>query len=115
MTTSFVADMVNLLDANLREDYEERAAIMQFDGGLPREHAECLALLNVIRRYPMAMSGLSILKAELDGETRFIVTTNALAANQHLSTLGYVMTVPTDLASVVDSEFDGMALLASLI
>ena len=31
------------LDEALRELYEERAAIMQFDGGLPKEKAESLA------------------------------------------------------------------------
>jgi hypothetical protein len=31
-----------------REDFEERAAIMEYDGGLPREEAEKLALKIVI-------------------------------------------------------------------
>jgi hypothetical protein len=29
------------MEPDLREDFEERAAIMQYDGGLPRDHAEC--------------------------------------------------------------------------
>ncbi len=52
-----VADMVNRLDANLREEFEERAAIMEFDGKLPRGHAECLALLDVLHRHPDSFSG----------------------------------------------------------
>ncbi|MDM4766163.1 hypothetical protein [Pelomonas sp. SE-A7] len=40
------------LDADLREAWEERAAIVEFDGGLTREWAECLALLEVIRNHP---------------------------------------------------------------
>jgi len=47
-----VADMVHLLDDNHREEFEERAAIIEFEAGLPRGHAECLALLDVLRRYP---------------------------------------------------------------
>ena len=47
-----VADMVNLLDDNLREEFEERAAIIEFDAKLPRAHAECLALLDVLKRNP---------------------------------------------------------------
>jgi hypothetical protein len=47
-----VADMVNLLDASQREEFEERAAIIEYDAKLPRGHAECLALLDVLRRYP---------------------------------------------------------------
>lgn len=45
-----VADLLRLLDANQRESYEERAGILEFDAGLPRGHAECLALLELIRR-----------------------------------------------------------------
>lgn len=41
---TLVSDMVNILDDRLREDFEERAAIMEFDAELSRAHAECLAL-----------------------------------------------------------------------
>ena len=51
-----VADMVNGLDADLREEFEERAGIIEFDGQLPRAHAECLALLNVLYRHPNVLS-----------------------------------------------------------
>ena len=50
-----VAEMVAKLNADLREDFEERAAIMEFDGNLPRDHAECLALLDVLNRHPCAL------------------------------------------------------------
>lgn len=50
-----VAEMVEKLNANLREDFEERAAIMEFDGNLSRDHAECLALLDVLHRHPCAL------------------------------------------------------------
>ena len=36
--------VIEYLDENLRELYEERAAIMHFEGGLPVEKAEALAL-----------------------------------------------------------------------
>ncbi|ABL01152.1 Rossmann-fold NAD(P)-binding domain-containing protein [Pelobacter propionicus] len=105
-------DLINRLDTDFLEDYEERAAIMQFDGGLSRDHAECLALLNIFRKHPMAQAGLSVVKAELDGDTEFIVTTNKESACQLLSAIGCEITVQNDLASVVDSEFDGTARLA---
>ena len=47
-----VADMINFLDAGQREDFEERAGIIEFDGKFSRGHAECLALLDVLRRHP---------------------------------------------------------------
>ena len=51
-----VADMVSELDAELREEFEERAGIIEFDGKQPRAHAECLALLDVLRRHPTALT-----------------------------------------------------------
>ena len=50
-----VAEMVNLLNESLREDFEERAAIIEYDAKLPRAHAECLALLDVLKRNPEAL------------------------------------------------------------
>ena len=37
------------LDADWRVWFEERAAIMEYDGGLPRERAEAMALAETIR------------------------------------------------------------------
>jgi len=50
-----VEQMVNTLVPNLREEFEERAAIIEFDSPLTREHAECLALLDVLHRHPEAL------------------------------------------------------------
>lgn len=47
-----VTELVNQLDDRQREDFEERAAIIQFDAGYSRGHAECLALLDLLRRHP---------------------------------------------------------------
>ena len=52
MTDPIVSDFVNLLDANLREAWEERSAILEFDAGITRDLAEALALLLVIKQYP---------------------------------------------------------------
>ena len=41
-TDAIVADIVSKLDDDLREDFEERAGIIEFDGNLSRGHAECL-------------------------------------------------------------------------
>ena len=55
-TDALVAEMVSLLDAALRDDFEERAGIIEFDAQVPRAHAECLALLDVLRRHPDALA-----------------------------------------------------------
>jgi hypothetical protein len=50
-----VEELLTRLDEAQREDFEERAAIMQYDGGLTRDHAECLALLCILRKDPAAL------------------------------------------------------------
>ncbi len=44
-----VADLVARLPDNLKEDWNERAAMIQYDGGFSRSEAEALALLCIIR------------------------------------------------------------------
>lgn len=55
MQPDWIIEMLEKLSPDLREDFEERVAIMEYDGGLPRDHAECLALLCVIRGNPMVL------------------------------------------------------------
>ena len=50
-----VESLVERLDHQLREAFEERAAIMEFDAGLSRDYAEALALLDLIRQHPAAV------------------------------------------------------------
>ena len=57
-TNEVVADLVSRLDAGLREAFEERASIREYDGRMPREIAEALALLDVIRQYPKEVLAL---------------------------------------------------------
>jgi hypothetical protein len=59
-----VLEVVSLLDPKQREDFEERSAILQFEAGYAKEHAECLALLDVLRRNPEVLSGCSIAHLE---------------------------------------------------
>jgi len=40
---AIVIEMVNRLGADDHEAFEERAAIIEYDGQVPRAHAECLA------------------------------------------------------------------------
>ena len=56
-----VAEMVEQLDLELREDFEERAAIIEYDAKVQRAHAEALALLNVLERHPDALFGVTVL------------------------------------------------------
>jgi hypothetical protein len=42
------------LPADWRVEWEERAAIMEYDGGLPRERAEAVALTDILRQLQRA-------------------------------------------------------------
>jgi hypothetical protein len=58
MSHPTVTDFVERLDEGLREAFDERAAILQFDAGIQRDLAEALALLMLIREYPKEVLSL---------------------------------------------------------
>jgi hypothetical protein len=61
-----VAEIVNQLEPDLREDFEERAGIIEFDANLPRAHAECLELLTLLLRHPECLLALTEQKVNKD-------------------------------------------------
>lgn len=52
MAHEIVGELVACLDQDLREAWEERAAILEFEAGLQREMAEAIALLMLLKQYP---------------------------------------------------------------
>lgn len=105
--------LVCRLDDNLREAFEERAGIMQFEAGQPRELAEALALLDVIRMNPLAVSDVVAMKVQLDGEVLTVLTTDVALAVQHFSDIGAKPVGPADLAEAV-RQFGIAAVLGHL-
>lgn len=112
--TSPIADLVQLLDADAREAYEERAGIIEFDANQPREHAECLALLEQLRRNPAALLGMTVLQVEVERTTRFVLTTDVEFARQHLSALDAEVVRRIEPAKLVAARFSGIALLTRI-
>jgi len=98
-------DLIGRLNAGDRELYEERAAVREFDGLLPRGHAEALALLDVLRLRPAALLGVRVLHAEVEGIQRCALLTDR---NRRLLRL----VCEADLAAVVSEQFGGAALLS---
>lgn len=111
---ALVAGMVSVLDDNQREAWVERSAIIQFEAKLPRAHAECLALLNILNCYPMALTGVSGIWVEIDGRTGWLFTTDLARARQHLAQLGGQELEPFDLTDVVEKQFGGVVMLTIL-
>jgi hypothetical protein len=101
-----VALIVGQLDENLRELFEERAAIVEFDAGLPRAHAECLALLGLLHRFPSVLMGALAVEIEERGERRWMLA----ADNSLLGDLSVIRTA--QLVDVLREHFDGLAALS---
>lgn len=109
-----VAELVNLLDDDLAELFQERAAVREYDGGYVRAHAEALALLDVINRHPEALSGVTVFAFEIEGSMTFIVTTDR---DYVCSVDARTETKPkarADLVSVLRNSFGGKARLAAV-
>jgi hypothetical protein len=108
-----VEALVCRLNENLREAFEERAGVQQFEAGKERELAEALALLDVIRLHPLAVSGLVVLRGSLAGAPVVVLATDLPAALARLGTLGVTGVAPSYL-SMAMSSLGGIARLTAL-
>ena len=108
-----VTALVARLDANAREAYEERAGIMEFDAGQPRDRAEALALLDTLGRYPFALTGLTVLQVELDGEPLWVLATDLASCRLRLHDIAASEMGVTDLESAL-KHLGGVAALTPL-
>ena len=111
---AIVIEMAERLGADDREAFEERAAIIEYDGQLPRAHAECLALLEVLRRHARAVGGLQVLQAEIDGGTEWVLTTDPAFAREHVADIGGREVAVLDPVGVVQEQYGGVAVLGTL-
>jgi hypothetical protein len=74
---TLMSTVIARLDENLREHFEERAAIMEFDAGLPRAQAECLALISVLEGRPVALGGMVAALIEAETQRRWVLIDQA--------------------------------------
>lgn len=51
-----VEELLPLLNEDQLDSFFERVSICEFDGGMSRDHAECFALLCVLRKHPRLTS-----------------------------------------------------------
>lgn len=111
---SLVANAVDRLDADLREVFEERAGIIEYDGQLPRAHAECLALIDLLLHRPHCLTGLVVVEIELEGATQWVLTCDLTQARQRLAAVGGSEIAVLDPADVVEAQYGGLVLLGAL-
>ena len=104
---SLVADLLARLDVELRYQFEERAGAIEFGSGVPRDEAEALGLIDLLRSHPGALLGIMAYEIERDGRVDVIVTTRADGA----SSIGSPLLTIVNLAKVVAIRFGGIAVL----
>jgi len=109
-----LADFLCRLDECQREAYEERAGILTFEAGVDRPLAEALALLDLIRIQPMALSGITVLQIELDGGSEWLLTTDLPFARQHVADIHAKEIAKVNLADVLELQYGGVAVLTTL-
>ncbi len=109
-----VADLLCRLDECQREAYEERAGILTFEAGMDRGHAECLALLDLLRRHPSVLSGVTVLEIELDGGSEWLLTTDLPYARRYVADVGGHEITVRHLPDVLLTQYGGIALLNTL-
>lgn len=111
---ALVANTVDKLDDEFREDFEERAGIIEHDGRLFRAHAECLALVDLLLRHPYCLSGLTAVEVKLDGVTQRVLTSNLPFARQLLADIGGNEIAVLDPVDVVRQQYGDAAMLSTL-
>lgn len=111
---NIITNLLNRLDADHREAFDERAGVMEFEAGLPREQAEAMALLDLIRREPLCVSGIAILQIEFDGGSEWLLTTDVGLARQYLADIHAKEIAVVKLADVLNEQYGGVALLTVL-
>ena len=108
---SLIADLLERLDVELRYEFEERAGIIEFDAGLPRDDAEAYALLDLLRTHPDALVGVAVVQVAVDDNVHFVLTTDIDAARTRFEAMTLTPVRVADLAAVLKTQFDGLALL----
>jgi hypothetical protein len=105
---SLIADLLDRLDAERRYLFDERAGILEVENGVDRDTAEILALIDLLRAHPAALIGVVTFGVTVRS---FVVTTNP-DTTADLFGVDVVRTV--DLADVIKTKFNGLAVLSTL-
>jgi hypothetical protein len=109
---SLIADLLDRLDVELRYQFAESAGAIEFDSGVPRDEAEALGLIDLLRTHPGALLGVTALEVEHDGHTEFVITNDLESVDRHFG--AGAMAHIVDLADMVRGQFGGLAVIHQL-
>jgi hypothetical protein len=103
------------LAADLKEEFEERAAVFEFEANQPRELAECLALLQILDRHPLALMRLRVYRLRVGEGVEAIALSDASdAGSSRISGMVATELSHDALAEAIRNRFGGLALLYPL-
>ena len=105
---SLIADLLDRLDVERRYEFDERAGILEIENGLDRDTAEILALIDLLRAHPAALTGVTTFEVTHGATRSFVVTTNAESTTD---LFGVDAIRIVDLADVIKTHFNGLAVL----
>ncbi len=110
-----VARLVEQLDDDRREAFEERAGILQFDARLPRLEAERQALIQTLARHGFpGQVGLIVLRAEFDDAVQWALVRDEPEGRARLLRLGASTVLRVDVRDVLEAQFGRLAWLSTL-
>lgn len=107
-----VRTIVSQFDAHRREAFEERAAIVQYDGNMDREQAERLACLDILANHGLPCP-VRLLQVEMAGSTDWVLTTDVEVAKATLAELGGKHIVEVSVDDTVRRQFGDLAVLGT--
>lgn len=108
-----VAELVDRFDPEDREWFEERAGSIEFEARCTRTDAERPTLLMLLRRFPAALTRVTVLQVEFCGETRWALTTDVRRALQVLADRAVAEIRAADLSEVLQMQFAGVAFIGA--
>lgn len=107
-----VRKIVSQFDANRREAFEERAAIVEYDGHADRLQAERLACLDILANFGSPCQ-VQLLRVDIAGSTDWVLTTDVEVAKATLAELGGTDIVEVSADEVVCHQYGDLAVLVT--
>lgn len=111
----FAGYVLDRCDDRQLEAVAERAAVLEFEAGCqPRALAEALAVLDLLRQSPSLLTGVVVLEVRQGDTTQWLLTTDQKWNDANVEAWDGRIVAVHDPASVVSSQYGGVALLATL-
>lgn len=111
----FAGYVLDRCDDRQLEVVAERAAVLEFEAGCqPRALAEALAILDLLRQSPSLLTGVVVLEVRQGDATQWLLTTDQKWTGTYAEACDGSIVAVHDPATVLSSQYGGVALLGTL-